>query len=65
MFILWCGNLPILEYNGGIVLSRHRNGNNMPKKILEEFKTMATKHGISWNEMCVNDNENCQYLKLE
>ena len=65
MFMLWCGNLPILEYNGGIVLSRHRNDKNMPKEVLQEFKKVAASYGISWGEMCPNNNDHCQYLKVE
>ena len=57
--MLWCGRLPILSYNGGIVLSRHRSDKNMPKKILDEFKGVAKKYGFTWDYMCANDNTAC------
>ena len=57
--MLWCGRLPILNYNGGIVLSRQRNDKKMPKSTLDEFKRIADKHGFKWDEMCPNNNDNC------
>ena len=59
LFMLWCGNLPILDYNGGIILSRHRNDKNMPKETLNEFKKVAGKFGLTWEELCPSDNTNC------
>lgn len=59
LFMLWCGNLPILEYNGGIILSRHRNDKNMPKETLNEFKRVAGKFGLTLEDLCPSDNTNC------
>jgi len=59
LMMLWCGNLPILEYNGGIFLSRHRSDKDMPESTLEEFKKMSKKHGIPWSEWCPSNNEHC------
>ena len=59
LMMLWCGNLPILEYNGGIFLSRHRSDKDMPESTLEEFKKMSKKHGIPWSDWCPSNNEHC------
>ena len=59
LFMLWCGQLPILDYNGGIVLSRQRSDKDMPKKTLKEFQNLAKKFGLSWEEMCPSDNHHC------
>jgi len=59
LFMLWCGQLPILDYNGGIVLSRKRSDKDMPKKTLKEFQNLAKKFGLSWEEMCPSDNHHC------
>ena len=60
MLSLWCGALPVLDYAGGLVMSRHRNGRAMPPETLEEFKRAAARFGIKWDDMmCENDNDRC------
>jgi len=60
LMMLWCGRLPILEYNGGIILSRHRSDKDMPKSTLDIFKKLSDKHGIPWSEWCPSNNEHCE-----
>ena len=57
--MLWCGQLPILDYNGGIVLSRHRNDEKMPQQTLNEFKKVAKKYGLKWKDLCPSNNNHC------
>jgi len=60
MFIFWCGKLPVLEYNGGLVMSRRRSDEDMPKEILEEFISLAAKYGIDYyKDMCSSNNKDC------
>ena len=57
--MLWCGRLPILDYNGGIVLSRHPSDKDMPKETLEEFKRVSAKYGLDFDDWCPSDNRHC------
>ena len=62
LFMLWCGRLPILEYNGGIVLSRHRNEHDMPTSYHKEFRRLAKKYGIDYDkDLCINNNDDCPF----
>ena len=62
MFMLWCGHLPILEYNGGIVLSRKKNEYDMPTEYHKEFRRVARQHGINYDkDLCVNNNDDCPF----
>ena len=63
--MLWCGQLPILDYNGGIVLSRHRNDEKMPQQTLNEFKNVADRYGLEWKDLCPSNNIHCPiWLKV-
>ena len=33
-----CGRLPVLDYAGGIVISRHRTAKDMPAKVRQELQ---------------------------
>jgi len=57
--MLWCGKLPILNYNGGIVLSRERTGIKMPENTRKEFRKVAKKFGLDYDSFCVSDNTWC------
>ena len=59
MLSLWCGKLPVLDYAGGLVMSRHRNGRGMPRETLDEFKRVARRYGLTWDMMCENNNDLC------
>lgn len=62
LFMLWCGRLPILEYNGGIVLSRKRSEKDMPEETHALFRQLAAKHGIDYDkDLCINDNTDCPF----
>lgn len=59
LLMLWCGRLPVLEYNGGIVLSRKRTGQDMPDIVRHEFEDVAKKFGLDYDKFCVSDNTWC------
>jgi len=62
MFLLWCGKLPVLEYNGGIVMSRKRSEDEMPKEVLQEFISLAAKHGINYyTDLCPSNSHHCPF----
>ena len=49
-----------MDYGGGIVLSRQRNDKNMPVSTEAEFKEVAKKFGVSWEQMCPSNNNHCK-----
>jgi len=57
--MLWCGRLPVLNYAGGIVISRHRDDSDMPKEVVQEFREVMSKHGIDWDKTCPSNNNHC------
>ena len=59
MLIFWCGSLPIQDYNGGLLLSRHRNQDNMSQSIRDQLRTAASKFGVNFDKMCSSDNKWC------
>jgi len=59
--MLWCGRLPVLDYAGGIVISRQKNDKEMPESVLKEFKKVLSKHGLDWEKMCPSNNDHCPY----
>ena len=59
LLMLWCGRLPVLEYNGGIVLSRKRSGQEMPDHVRSELVAVARKFGLDYDSFCVSDNTWC------
>jgi len=59
MMVLWCGTNPALDYNGGFVLSRTRNQDDMKPESEAAFREQATKFGIDYDGMCVTDNTAC------
>ena len=61
LFMLWCGKLPIMDYNGGIVFSRKRDEKGMPKKVVNEFKKISKKFGFEYDQLCISDNNHCPY----
>jgi len=58
-FMMWCGRLPVLDYAGGIVISRHRTAKDLPEQVLAEFQGVAQKFGIDWTKMCPSNNDHC------
>ena len=59
MLIYWCGNIPIQAYNGGLLLSRHRNDNNMSQSVRDQLRNAASKFGLNFDHMCSSDNTWC------
>lgn len=59
--MLWCGRLPVLDYAGGIVISRLKDDTKMPPEVLAEFKRVLSSHGLSWEKMCPSNNNHCPY----
>jgi hypothetical protein len=57
--MLWCGEIPILKYSGGIVLSRHRNDKGMPENVKNELRNSAKKFGLNYDKFCASDNAWC------
>merc|ERR1719217_1588254 len=60
MLVIWCGNTPLLPYNGGIVLSRaSRSLHGIPKYVDTAFRAKAAEHSIVYDQMCPRHNEGC------
>ena len=59
MLIYWCGNIPIQEYNGGFLLSRHRSGSALSNEAQQELRRVAKKFHLEFDEMCKTNNEWC------
>jgi len=59
MFTIWCGGTPLLKYNGGITLSKHRSVEGMPKWVEENFRQTAKRFNVDWDQMCPSDNKDC------
>lgn len=57
--MLWCGRLPVLDYSGGIAISRHKTDENMPPEVLAEFSSVLKSHGLDWDKMCPSNNNHC------
>jgi len=58
MLVYWCGNIPIQEYNGGLLFSRKKTS-KIPKKIEEQLAKDAARFGKDFYKMCVSDNSWC------
>lgn len=59
MLMLWCGEIPVLKYAGGILVSRKRTSHEMPALVLEELKISARKFGLDYDSFCISDNTWC------
>ena len=46
-------------YNGGLLLSRFRNDNNMSNSVRDELRDSAKKFGLDFDKMCPSDNSWC------
>jgi hypothetical protein len=58
-FVLWCGSNPVVDYNGGYVISRHRNLDPITPEIEAEFRKVTERFGVNYDELCVSDNNHC------
>lgn len=61
MLVFWCGNIPIQEYNGGLLFSRHRNDKTMTKEVREDLTKAAARLGVDFQQMCSSDNSWCPH----
>lgn len=61
LLMLWCGRLPVLDYNGGIVLSRKRSDKEMPETVKNELRRVAKKFGLDYDSFCPSDNTECPF----
>jgi len=59
MLVLWCGKIPIQEYNGGLLFSRKRNDLEMSEQVRNQLREAAAKHGLEFDQMCSSDNSWC------
>jgi len=57
--MLWCGRLPVLDYSGGIAISRKKSDEEMPPEVLAEFRRVLSSHGLDWDLMCPSNNHHC------
>ena len=61
LLMLWCGRLPVLDYNGGIVLSRKRSDKEMPEAVRNELRQSAKSFGLDFDSFCASDNTECPF----
>jgi len=59
MFVFWCGENPALTYNGGYVLSRKRNIDDMLPETEAVFRQLVADKGLDYDLMCPSDNTMC------
>lgn len=59
MMVMWCGENPVLNYNGGFVLSRSRTEAGMSPQTEAELRAVAIDLGVDYDSMCVTDNSAC------
>ena len=58
--VVWCGSNPMLEYNGGFVLSRQRSDGTLPPELEGEIKEVLETYGMRLEGMCLTDSTSCQ-----
>lgn len=60
VFVIWCGNTPVVPYNGGIILGRnHRDMTGMPQYVADNFQVTAKRFGVVYDQMCPSSNVGC------
>jgi hypothetical protein len=57
--VIWCGENPMLKYNGGFILSRNRSDGIIPDYIMEMLEPEMAKYGLKLEEMCLTDSTQC------
>ena len=58
--VVWCGSNPMLEYNGGFVLSREKSDGTLPPELEGEIKNILETFGMKLEGMCRTDSTGCQ-----
>jgi len=59
--MLWCGRLPVLEYAGGIIISRKRTDKEMPSEVVRTFRDVLQSHGLDYDKTCPSNNDHCPF----
>ena len=60
LFMLWCGENPVMKYAGGIVMSPNKDYHNMPEWVDQLFREAAAKHDVDYDkDMFFDDNSKC------
>ena len=59
--MLWYGRLPVLDYAGGIIISRQRTDREMPGEVVEQFRKVLSDHGLDYDKTCPSNNDHCPY----
>ena len=57
--VIWCGYNPVLHYNGGFVVSRHRSLDYLTEEVELQLREATAKFGMDYDGLCVSDNTNC------
>merc|ERR1711860_57761 len=60
-FVAWCGTNPALDYNGALILSRHRNYDLLTPEVEAELRAAVASVGLDWDSMCATDNTDCPF----
>ena len=47
------------EYNGGLLLSRHRSDKSLTPESRAELQRVAKKFNLNFDDMCASNNEWC------
>ena len=57
--VVWCGYNPVLDYNGGFVLSRTRSDGTIPTELEPVIREELAKYGMDLDSMCLTDSTGC------
>ena len=47
------------EYNGGLLLSRHRSDKSLTPESRAELQRVAKKYNLNFDDMCASNNDWC------
>ncbi|CAE8643139.1 unnamed protein product [Polarella glacialis] len=59
MFVLWCGENPVIHYSGGFLLSRHRSIHSLPEGVRRGIDADLKPLGMQLLDLQAQDNEAC------
>ena len=57
--VVWCGSNPMLDYNGGFILSRQKSDGTLPPELEDEMKKVLETFEMSLEGMCRTDSTSC------
>ena len=55
----WNNCKTLQEYNGGLLLSRHRSDKSLTPESRAELQRVAKKFNLNFDDMCASNNEWC------